>query len=176
MKHLGFYFTTLLLLTSLIMASCGSDPAPSGDDTAADGATESSTAKEAPTPEPAATGAQTDTTTPVIAPEVAAAISWMGVYTGLYPCSKCQGVDVRLKLNRDYTFVITKFHRGPHDPAEFRDKGMYTWDSTGTRLTTESIVGEKPMQFIYSEKKLTQLDDNGQKYTGKLAGRYILTK
>lgn len=176
MKQSGFYLSCFFLILSLFAGSCGSGTSPDGDNAESVEKVESTDAPEATPSETATAPAQADSAPPVIAPEVAAAISWMGVYTGLWPCNKCQGIDVRLKLNRDYTYVITKFHRGTHDPAEYRDKGMYTWDSTGTRLTSESIVGEKPMQFIYTEKKLSLLDENGQKYTGKLAGKFILTK
>ncbi len=175
---------SLICMAIVLFAACGSDPEQKQENKSATSETEIS----ATDPGQDNTAAQTsikagDTAAkaatpaaPVIDPAVAAALSWMGVYTGLYPCNQCEGIDVRLKINRDYTYVHQRKHRGSHDPVEFADKGNFTWDSTGTTLTLQSYRGAEPLQFTYTEKKLTQLDENGKKYTGKLAGRFILTK
>ena len=100
-------------------------------------------------------------------------LDWAGTYVGHTPSASGMGIDVRLTLTRDGTYVLQQHYVGRDDP-DFRSTGSFTWDSAG-RVITLSYGNGSP-HYQVGENMLRQLDMAGRIITGNLAEMYILRK
>lgn len=103
------------------------------------------------------------------------ALDWPGIYKGITPCADCEGIETRISLNKELTFVIQTKYLGKGDGQVFEERGNFTWDKTGGIISLAGLKG-KPSQYKVGENKLTQLDMEGKTITGQLADKYVLTK
>jgi uncharacterized lipoprotein NlpE involved in copper resistance len=110
--------------------------------------------------------------TPIVYHNSGNSIDWEGIYYGTTPCADCSGINTSLRLNKDETFVITFFYEGK-GKVTYVEQGKFVWDKYGTIVTLKGVK-DKPNQYQVGEKCVFQLDMNGQKITGNLAGNYIL--
>jgi uncharacterized lipoprotein NlpE involved in copper resistance len=103
------------------------------------------------------------------------ALDWNGMYKGVVPCADCEGIETILILNADNTYLLKTSYLGKPDPATTEKTGSLTWNAEGNTITLGGIENA-PSQYFVGENKLIQLDMGGNKITGKLAEKYILTK
>jgi copper homeostasis protein (lipoprotein) len=100
-------------------------------------------------------------------------LDWDGVYTGIIPAADGEGINVRMKLNKDNTYELTYEYIGkPANPFTFL--GSFTWNDTGDIIHIE--IADAPSYYRVAENKLIQLDMAGKPITGNLADMYVLTK
>ena len=112
--------------------------------------------------------------TPAVGDTSQNALDWSGVYEGVLPCADCEGIKTTITLNQDLTFIKQVQYLGKNDQI-FENKGTFQWNETGNRITLKGIT-EAPNQLIVGENMLILLDMKGDRISGKLADKYILTK
>jgi len=100
-------------------------------------------------------------------------LNWEGVYTGTIPAASAPGIDVRLMLNRDETFVL-RYEYVDRPNSQFIQTGSFKWDKKGAIITLK--VKDTPPYYKVEENRLIQLDMKGKPITGNLADNYVLTK
>jgi len=101
-------------------------------------------------------------------------LDWAGVYTGTIPAADVSGINVRLRLNQDGTFVLSyEYLDRPSNLSEWN--GLFTWDKKGSTITLKTVK-ELPPYYKVEENRLIQLDMKGKPITGNLADNYVLTK
>ena len=103
------------------------------------------------------------------------ALDWQGTYNGITPCADCEGIETKIILNTDLTFVIQTKYLGKGEGKVFEEKGNFTWDKTGGSISLLGLKG-RPSLYKVGENKLIQLDMQGNTITGELAEKYVLTK
>ncbi len=131
--------------------------------------------------------AEADTTTVVEAPAAPAfsdsvgaehtastAIDVAGTYKGTLPCADCEGIATTLVLTDTRQYTLTTEYLGKKEAATVTKTGNWTW-KTGNIVLLEGIT-EAPNQYFVGEGRVFQLDMNGNRITGGLAEKYILTK
>lgn len=103
------------------------------------------------------------------------ALDWQGQYWGRLPCADCDGIDTELTLNSDLTFVLIE-KRAKNDTLLIDTlAGKFIWD--GSQIRLQNIpTNTRPTSFKVEENQLRQLDMNGNKISGELERKYILTK
>jgi uncharacterized lipoprotein NlpE involved in copper resistance len=100
-------------------------------------------------------------------------LDWAGVYTGTIPAAGGEGINVRVKINKDNTYELTYEYIGK--PANsFTNTGSFKWNDTGDII--DLGIADTPSYYKVAENKLIQLDMEGKPITGKLADNYILKK
>jgi len=100
-------------------------------------------------------------------------VDWAGVYAGTIPAADGEGINVRMKINKDNTYELTYEYIGK--PANsFTDTGSFKWNDTGDVINLEII--EAPSYYKVAENKLIQLDMKGNVITGDFADNYVLLK
>lgn len=119
-------------------------------------------------------GSAIESITPAVGDTSQNALDWNGVYQGVLPCADCEGIKTTIILNQDLTFVKQVQYLGK-DEQVFEEKGTFKWNETGSRIILEGIE-QAPNQFIVGENQLIQLDMRGDRISGELADKYILSK
>jgi len=100
-------------------------------------------------------------------------LDWAGVYTGTIPAADGEGINVRMKINKDNTYELTYDYIGK--PANsFTNTGSFKWNDTGDIINLG--LAETPSYYKTTENKLIQLDMAGKPITGNFADMYVLTK
>jgi heat shock protein HslJ len=102
-------------------------------------------------------------------------LDWAGTYKGITPCADCEGIETKVILNKDLTFVIQTKYLGKGDAKVFEEKGSFTWDKTGGIVLLQGLKGI-PSQYKVGENRLIQLDMEGKVITGPLAEKQVLLK
>jgi len=97
-----------------------------------------------------------------------------GIYKGTLPCADCEGMEVKLFLKEDGSYLKATRYLGKEE-KEFPEAGTYTVNRRGTSLTLTPVAGAVQL-FRPEEGNLIQLDQEGQRLTGDQADRYILKK
>lgn len=125
----------------------------------------------------AAIPALKDTTLPAAAATAdnsANSLDWAGIYKGVVPCADCEGIETTITLNADKTYVLATRYMGKKQTT-IEEKGSFSWNDAGVIVTLAGLK-DKPSQYHVGENKLTQLDMSGNKITGDMADKYILSK
>ncbi|ULQ56704.1 copper resistance protein NlpE N-terminal domain-containing protein [Flavihumibacter rivuli] len=99
-------------------------------------------------------------------------LDWDGVYTGVLPCADCEGLETVVMLNKDNTYSIQRRYKGKSTDIVSKT-GKFSWNKEGGKVILE---GENPGTFQVGENALIQLDMDGNKITGELASKYVLSK
>lgn len=97
-----------------------------------------------------------------------------GEYIGTIPCADCEGIETKIILNKDRTFIKQTKYLGKSEKV-IEEKGSFTWNKDGNTIIFSGIINA-PNQYFVGENKLIQLDINGNKIIGKLAEKYELHK
>jgi uncharacterized lipoprotein NlpE involved in copper resistance len=100
-------------------------------------------------------------------------LDWAGFYTGTIPSASGTGIDVRLMLSQDESFVLRYEYRDK--PDQYNWVGSFTWDKKG-EIVILKINKDTPPYYKVEENRLIQLDRKGKPITGDLADNYVLTK
>jgi uncharacterized lipoprotein NlpE involved in copper resistance len=100
-------------------------------------------------------------------------LDWAGVYTGTIPAADGEGINIRMKLDKDNTYELKYEYIGK--PANsFTNTGSFKWNNTGDIINLG--IADTPSYYKVAENKLIQLDMEGKPITGNLADMYVLTK
>lgn len=101
-------------------------------------------------------------------------LDWNGVYRGLVPCADCEGIETRITLKSDGTFMRSLKYLGKEQNSFF-DQGNFTWDASGSKITL-SGENEETQMYQVGENVLFHLDKEGNRITGDLSENYKLAK
>ena len=103
-------------------------------------------------------------------------VDWDGTYFGVVPCADCPGIETRITLNKDGTYQISWKYQDKGDEV-FQNAGSFQWDDKGGVITLGNFDKDFfPNQYRVGENRLFQLDKEGNRITGELAEKYILSK
>jgi copper homeostasis protein (lipoprotein) len=102
-------------------------------------------------------------------------LDWPGIYNGFLPCDDCNGVKMTLALNKNNSYLLITQYVGK-SPREFVEKGKFTWGDKSNTIVLTPRNGSTTHQYLVGEDMLIQLDNNGNRISGKLADRYILRR
>jgi copper homeostasis protein (lipoprotein) len=102
------------------------------------------------------------------------ALDWDGKYSGTTPCADCEGISTSVTLNQDLTYLLEMKYLGKSDKI-FRFSGGFVWNENGSTVILQGIENGPTMYFV-GENVLIQLDMDGNRITGELAGAYLLHK
>ncbi|HEY8036394.1 MAG TPA: copper resistance protein NlpE [Methylobacter sp.] len=102
-------------------------------------------------------------------------IDWPGVYNGFTPCDDCKGVKTTLALNKNNTYMLITKYVGKSE-REFVEKGKFVWDDKSSTISITPRDNSTTRHYSVEENRLTQLDNDGNRISGKLADRYILRR
>lgn len=95
------------------------------------------------------------------------------VYQGFIPCDDCKGVKTSLALSKNNTYILLTQFVGKSD-RELVEKGKFAWGSQGNSIVLTPRNSTETRHYLVGEGTLTQLDNQGEAMTGKLADRYVL--
>ncbi|WP_367650876.1 copper resistance protein NlpE [Methylomonas sp. ZR1] len=102
-------------------------------------------------------------------------MDWPGIYTGLTPCADCIGVKTTLALNKNGSYLLMTQFLGKSE-REFTEKGKFAPGEKANTLVLTPKNGATSQQYLVEKDALIQLDTSGNRFTGKLADRYILRR
>jgi uncharacterized lipoprotein NlpE involved in copper resistance len=102
-------------------------------------------------------------------------LDWPGIYLGFTPCDDCNGIKTTLALNKNNSYILITQFNGKSE-KEIIEKGKFTSSDHSNIIILTSRDGTTSRQYIVGEKMLIQLDNNGNRFSGKLADRYILRR
>ncbi|WP_305043287.1 copper resistance protein NlpE [Geoalkalibacter sp.] len=102
------------------------------------------------------------------------ALDWPGVYAGVLPCADCAGIDTRLRLNADLTYVLETRYLGK-DERVFARRGFFVWAEDGNIIHLRGLE-DGPVSYRVGENRLFQLDRQGRGIEGPLAETYVLNR
>jgi len=102
-------------------------------------------------------------------------IDWDGIYRGLLTCADCEGIQTTIYLKKDFSFITKTKYLGKSDSV-YEATGKFKWNDQGNTVVCTSADKTSSSQYFVAENYLTQLDIDGNKITGEIASRYILTK
>ena len=100
-------------------------------------------------------------------------LSYHGTYQGTVPCASCEGIQTVIILGEN-DYKLETVYLGK-DSTVYKEAGTYSWNADGQVITLAGIENG-PNQYFVGENYLIQLDMDGNKITGDLAGNYILVK
>jgi uncharacterized lipoprotein NlpE involved in copper resistance len=98
-------------------------------------------------------------------------------YSGVLPCSNCEGIQITINLMGDYSYQKLSNRLGKKGK-----KIGETIDETGRwmlhgRDTVQLLdVTDGPNKYLKTDTSLIQLDGSGERITGELASLYELKK
>jgi copper homeostasis protein (lipoprotein) len=100
---------------------------------------------------------------------------WSGVYQGFTPCEDCKGVKTTLALNKNNSYILISQYVGKSE-KEIVEKGKFAEGNESNTIVLTPRNSSQVRYYAIGENTLTQLDENGNRVTGKLAERYVLRK
>lgn len=102
-------------------------------------------------------------------------LDWAGVYKGTLPCADCAGIEITISLQSNNGFNLSSKYLGKEDNASIFKEGTFEWNEEGSKISLMDN-GKIIHQYQVGENMLFFLDQEGQRITGNLADKYILTK
>ncbi|MCU0400852.1 MAG: copper resistance protein NlpE [Algoriphagus sp.] len=103
-------------------------------------------------------------------------LDWPGTYFNVLPCASCEGIETWLTLNPDGTFQLKTNYLGLNDAREEIFTGKFDWDSSGSTIQLQGLIGDTPGKYKVGENRIWHLDRDGNQIEGNLSDRYILLK
>lgn len=103
-------------------------------------------------------------------------LDWTGVYTGLMPCDKCDGIEFTITLynNNKYDLLITYLNEKNSSNLY---SGNFSWGLEGDKIYINNPDKSKDkFVFIVSKDKLTQIDASGKSIPSDFPNDYELLK
>lgn len=101
------------------------------------------------------------------------ALDWAGTYSGVLPCANCAGIESKLEINADYSYMLTTVYLGKTAEPVVQS-GTFYWNNAGSIITLGSL--DEVYQLQVGENQLIKLDQEGKRIQGPLADKYILLK
>jgi uncharacterized lipoprotein NlpE involved in copper resistance len=102
-------------------------------------------------------------------------VDWPGVYHGFLPCDNCKGIKTSLALNKNNSYLLITQYVGKSE-KEIVEKGKFTWDVQSNTIILTPRNSTQTRQYFVGEDTLTQLDNEGNRITGKLTDHYVLRR
>ncbi|MDO9270179.1 MAG: copper resistance protein NlpE [Methylobacter sp.] len=102
-------------------------------------------------------------------------LDWPGIYNGFIPCDDCKGIKSTLALNKNNSYILITQYVGKSE-REIVEKGKFTWGDKNNTIVLTPRNNSTTQQYLIGENMLIQLDNNGNRISGKLADRYILRR
>ena len=110
-------------------------------------------------------------------PENTGRPSLAGLYQGITPCADCAGIETSLGLSDGMVFTLELKFAGKEPPEVIQQSGRYAWSDAGDMIILGGIDSTRlPTRFLVDGERLIQLDPSGNRITGELADKYILSK
>lgn len=101
------------------------------------------------------------------------ALDWKGVYTGVLPCTDCEGIRTKIIL-RDSTYNLSSMYLGKEEVTENVSYGSFSWTSDGSTVVLHDEP--KPNSYKVEENRLVKLDMEDHIISGELSEMYQLNK
>lgn len=101
-----------------------------------------------------------------------AALGLSGIYYGYLPCADCKGISTFLQLKPDMTYRTEETYYGKSDSA-FVTSGTWKIDNGKIALTHNGKAGNS---FLPEGDKIWQLDHQGNRISGNLGDKYVLSR
>lgn len=98
---------------------------------------------------------------------------WPGIYMGFLPCADCVGVKTTLALNKNNSYILITVNVGKSD-REFIEKGKFSAGDVADTVLLTPKNGGKSHLYLVGKDMMIQLDEQGNRITGKQADRYVL--
>ncbi|MGJ8745847.1 copper resistance protein NlpE [Polaribacter sp.] len=92
-----------------------------------------------------------------------------GIYKGEFPCGDCSGIDNKMILNADSTFVLEKVYKGKGDEVTFKEKGRYLVEEGKLILKLKKW----PFKYAIGDNYIELLDIDGHKIESQLNYKMI---
>lgn len=102
-------------------------------------------------------------------------LDWPGIYRGFLPCDDCKGIKTSLALNKNGSYILMTQYIGKSE-REFVEKGKFAAGDESNTLVLTPRNSPASRQYFVGDNMLIQLDDKGNRISGKLADRYILRR
>lgn len=103
-------------------------------------------------------------------------LDYEGVYEGVVPAASGPGILTRLILWPGERFELLRRHLDRETEGR-RFSGSFSWLEDGGTIRLEGLEEESgPNHFFVAENRLFQLDMQGHRIEGPLAGEYVLEK
>ena len=102
-------------------------------------------------------------------------LDWEGLYTGLFPCADCSGIETQLELKPNHQYQLTEVYQGKGNSKEFKSEGTFSFDPSGTIITLDQNA-EKRKLFVGVNQLEARDIETGEKIESTLAEHYVLTK
>jgi uncharacterized lipoprotein NlpE involved in copper resistance len=100
-------------------------------------------------------------------------LNWEGIYSGTIPSGSGPGINVRMWLNRDESYVLRyEYLDRPNNIFSWTES--FQWDKNGYIISFK--IENVPSYYQVAEDKLIQLDMKGKPISGILADLYVLRK
>ena len=111
--------------------------------------------------------------TKTVAPVVDSfALARAGVYQGYLPCADCRGISTFLQLKEDMTYRLEETYHKKVDSLNITNG---TWKTNNGKIVL--TAGDEILNSYLPEgEKLWQLDYRGNRISGNLGDRYMLTR
>jgi len=95
-----------------------------------------------------------------------------GVYMGEFPCADCIGIDNKMTLNSDGTFVLESRYKGKGDDTVFTKSGKYSVENEKVILALK----KSPFKYKVGDNYIELLDIDGNKIESQLNYKLIKQK
>jgi len=154
----------------LVLAGCSGATGPAAGPAQAD---QSRSAQNDGQPAPPAEAETARPSSPAPAHSSRLSLDWVGTYSGVIPCASCPGIETRITLNKDGTFERSRRYIDA-SPVPSADSGSFTWNDAGSIVTLNPADGSSRQHYQVGEHRLLQLDQQGRRIEGDLAGLYVL--
>ncbi|MCI2227914.1 copper resistance protein NlpE N-terminal domain-containing protein [Polaribacter sp. MSW13] len=92
-----------------------------------------------------------------------------GIYKGEFPCGDCAGIDNKMTLNADSTFVLEKMYKGKGNDSIFKETGKYTVKEGKLFLELK----QSPFKYEIRNNYIELLDIDGHKIESELNYKLI---
>ena len=111
---------------------------------------ECSKKEEAKTETPQAVEADSAQAQPEEAAKAEAPKKHVGEFSGKLPCADCPGIETKLTLNEDGSFLLDETYLEKKD-GQFNAKGSYEVSADGAFVTLKEEGNDKPRVFLVEE-------------------------
>lgn len=106
--------------------------------------------EEAKTETPQAVEADSAQAQPEEAAKAEAPKKHVGEFSGKLPCADCPGIETKLTLNEDGSFLLNETYLEKKD-GQFNAKGSYEVSEDGAFVTLKEEGNDKPRVFLVEE-------------------------
>ena len=106
--------------------------------------------EEAKTETPQAVEADSAQAQPEEAAKAEAPKKHVGEFSGKVPCADCPGIETKLTLNEDGSFLLDETYLEKKD-GQFNAKGSYEVSADGAFVTLKEEGNDKPRVFLVEE-------------------------